>query len=252
VEKVEGTETSYLFDGGPVTREYGKMGKSLKNVVSPDDMYAAYGADTLRVYEMSMGPLDLSRPWETRAVVGSLRFLQRLWRNVVSEEAGEPVVADIEADEQTRKLTHRTIDTVRTDMTALRFNTAIARLIELNNHLTKLDAVPREVAEVLVLLVAPFAPHLAEELWSRLGHDRSLAYEPYPTADPALLVEETVTCVVQVDGKVRDRLEVPVSVDEDTLETLALASPAVQRVLGGKAVRTVVVRAPGLVNVVSG
>ena len=252
VEKVEGTETSYLFDGGPVTREYGKMGKSLKNVVSPDDMYAAYGADTLRVYEMSMGPLDLSRPWETRAVVGSLRFLQRLWRNVVSEETGEAVVADIEADEPTRKLTHRTIDTVRTDMTALRFNTAIARLIELNNHVTKLDAVPREVAGVLVLLVAPFAPHLAEELWSRLGHDRSLAYEPYPTADPALLVEETVTCVVQVDGKVRDRLEVPVSVDEDTLETLALASPAVQRVLGGKAVRTVVVRAPGLVNVVSG
>jgi leucyl-tRNA synthetase len=252
VEKVEGTETSYLYDGGPVTREYGKMGKSLKNVVSPDDMYAAYGADTLRVYEMSMGPLDLSRPWETRAVVGSLRFLQRLWRNVVSEETGEAVVADIEADEQTRKLTHRTTDTVRMDMTALRFNTAIARLIELNNHVTKLDAVPREVAEVLVLLVAPFAPHLAEELWSRLGHDRSLAYEPYPTADPALLVEETVTCVVQVDGKVRDRLEVPVSVDEDTLETLALASPAVQRVLGGKAVRTVVVRAPRLVNVVSG
>jgi leucyl-tRNA synthetase len=252
VEKVEGTETSYLYNGEPVTREYGKMGKSLKNMVSPDDMYAAYGADTLRVYEMSMGPLDLSRPWETRAVVGSLRFLQRLWRNVVSEETGEAVVADIEADEQTRKLTHRTTDTVRTDMTALRFNTAIARLIELNNHVTKLDAVPREVAEVLVLLVAPFAPHLAEELWSRLGHDRSLAHEPYPTADPALLVEETVTCVVQVDGKVRDRLEVPVSVDEDTLETLALASPAVQRVLGGKAVRTVVVRAPRLVNVVSG
>jgi leucyl-tRNA synthetase len=252
VEKVEGTETSYLYNGGPVTREYGKMGKSLKNMVSPDEMYAAYGADTLRVYEMSMGPLDLSRPWETRAVVGSLRFLQRLWRNVVSEETGEAVVADIEADEQTRKLTHRTTDTVRTDMTALRFNTAIARLIELNNHVTKLDAVPREVAEVLVLLVAPFAPHLAEELWSRLGHDRSLAYEPYPTADPAHLVEETVTCVVQVDGKVRDRLEVPVSVDEDTLETLALASPAVQRVLGGKAVRTVVVRAPRLVNVVSG
>jgi leucyl-tRNA synthetase len=252
VEKVEGTETSYLYNGEPVTREYGKMGKSLKNMVSPDEMYAAYGADTLRVYEMSMGPLDLSRPWETRAVVGSLRFLQRLWRNVVSEETGEAVVADIEADEQTRKLTHRTTDTVRTDMTALRFNTAIARLIELNNHVTKLDAVPREVAEVLVLLVAPFAPHLAEELWSRLGHDRSLAHEPYPTADPALLVEETVTCVVQVDGKVRDRLEVPVSVDEDTLETLALASPAVQRVLGGKAVRTVVVRAPRLVNVVSG
>ena len=252
VEKVDGTETTYFYDGEPVTREYGKMGKSLKNVVSPDDMYAAYGADTLRVYEMSMGPLDLSRPWETRAVVGSLRFLQRLWRNVVSEETGEVVVSDVEADEQTRKLLHRTVDTVRADMAALRFNTAIARLIELNNHVTKLDAVPHEVAEVLVLLVAPFAPHLAEELWSRLGHAGSLAYEPYPQADPAYLVEETVTCVVQVDGKVRDRLQVPVTVAEATLQDLALALPAVQRAIADKGVRTVVVRAPGLVNVVSG
>ena len=252
LEKVEATETTYLYDGLPVTREYGKMGKSLKNVVSPDDMYEAYGADTLRVYEMSMGPLDLSRPWETRAVVGSLRFLQRLWRNIVNEETGEPVVTDAAAVEETRQLLHRTIDAVRTDMTALRFNTAIARLIELNNHLTKLERVPREVAETLLLLVAPFAPHLAEELWSRLGHDRSLAYEPYPTADPALLVEETVTCVFQVDGKVRDRLKVPVTVDEDTLRALALASPAVQRVLAGRSVRNVVVRAPRLVNVVTG
>jgi leucyl-tRNA synthetase len=252
VEKVEGTETTYFYDGQPVTREYGKMGKSLKNVVSPDDMYAAYGADTLRVYEMSMGPLDLSRPWETRAVVGSLRFLQRLWRNVVSEDTGQLAVADVEAGERTRKLMHQTIDSVRVDMTALRFNTAIARLIELNNHVTKLDVVPREVAEVLVLLVAPFAPHLAEELWSRLDHDRSLAYEPYPQADPAYLVEETVTCVVQVDGKVRDRLEVSVTVDEDTLQELALASAAVQRAVADRGVRTIVVRAPGLVNVVSG
>jgi leucyl-tRNA synthetase len=251
-EKVEGTETTYFYDGLPVTREYGKMGKSLKNVVSPDDMYVAYGADTLRVYEMSMGPLDLSRPWETRAVVGSLRFLQRLWRNVVSEETGEPVVADIEPDEPTRKLLHQTIETVRADMTALRFNTAIARLIELNNHVTKLDTVPREVAEALVLLVAPFAPHLAEELWSRLGQAGSLAYEPYPQANPAYLVEETVTCVVQVDGKVRDRLEVPVTIAEDALQDRAMASPAVQRAIAGRGVRTVVVRAPGLVNVVSG
>jgi leucyl-tRNA synthetase len=252
VEQVEGAETSYLYDGVPVTREYGKMGKSLKNVVSPDDMYAAYGADTLRVYEMSMGPLDLSRPWETRAVVGSLRFLQRLWRNVVSEETGVPVVGDIEPDEKTRKLLHQTIDTVRSDMTALRFNTAIARLIELNNHVTKLAAVPREVAEVMTLLVAPFAPHLAEELWSRLGHVESIAYESYPQADPTYLVEETVTCVVQVDGKVRDRLEVPATVAAEALQDMALASPAVQRAIAGSGVRRVVVRAPGLVNVVSG
>jgi leucyl-tRNA synthetase len=226
------------------------MGKSLKNVVSPDEMYDAYGADTLRVYEMSMGPLDLSRPWETRAVVGSLRFLQRLWRNVLSEETGRPTVADDGPAEPTRRILHRTIEAVRTDMEALRFNTAIARLIELNNHCTKLATVPREVAEDLILLTAPFAPHVAEELWSRLGHAQSLAYQPFPEADPAYLVEETVVCVVQVAGKVRDRLEVSPSVDDDTLRRLALGSAAVQRALDGRGVRTVVVRAPRLVNVV--
>jgi leucyl-tRNA synthetase len=117
----------------PVTREWGKMGKSLKNAVSPDDMYDQYGADTLRLYEMATGPLDASRPWETRDVVGMYRFLQRLWRNVVDEESGECTVVDAPADDDTRKLLHRTIDTVRTEMDALRFNTAIAKLIELNN-----------------------------------------------------------------------------------------------------------------------
>jgi leucyl-tRNA synthetase len=250
VEEDPGHPGTYRWRGEPVDREYGKIGKSLKNVVSPDEMYDLYGADTLRVYEMSMGPLDVSRPWDTRAVVGSLRFLQRLWRNVLSEETGQPVVVDEPADDATLRILHRTIDAVRADMAALRFNTAIARLIELNNHLTKLPRVPREVAEPLVLLVAPFAPHAAEELWSRLGHRGTLAREPYPVADSTFLVEETVTCVVQVAGKVRDRLEVPPSVDEETLRRLALDSPAVRRALDGRGVRTVVVRAPKLVNVV--
>jgi leucyl-tRNA synthetase len=137
-------------------------------------------------------------------------------------------------------------------MSAMRFKTANARLIELNNHVTKLDGAPREVVEPLVLMVAPVAPHIAEELWQRLGHDESLAFAPFPEADPALLVEETVTCVVQVAGKVRDRLEVPPSADEDTLRTLALESEAVQRALGGRPVRKVVIRPPKLVNVVPG
>jgi leucyl-tRNA synthetase len=252
VEQVEGTQATYVYGGEVVNREYGKIGKSLKNVVSPDDMYEAYGADTFRVYEMSMGPLDVSRPWETRAVVGSQRFLQRLWRNVVSEDTGDTIVSDEPADDETRRILHRTIADVRTEMSAMRFNTAIARLIELNNHVTKLAAAPREVVEPLVLMVAPVAPHIAEELWQRLGHDESLAFAPFPEADPALLVEETVTCVVQVAGKVRDRLEVPPSSDEDTLRALALASEAVQRVLGGRPVRKVIVRPPRLVNVVPG
>ncbi|MFH5823557.1 leucine--tRNA ligase [Georgenia sp. AZ-5] len=243
-------EPTYTWNGEEVFREYGKMGKSLKNIVTPDEMYESYGADTFRVYEMSMGPLDVSRPWDTRAVVGSQRFLQRLWRNVVDERTGATTVVDAPADEATRRLVARTIADVETEMSAMRVNTAIAKMIVLNNHLTSLDAVPREAVEPLVLMLAPVAPHIAEELWSRLGHPESLAHEPFPTADPALLVEDTVTCVVQVAGKVRDRLEVPASIGEDDLKALALDSAAVLRTLGDKGVRTVIVRVPKLVNIV--
>jgi leucyl-tRNA synthetase len=250
VEDVVDGRPTYMWGGKPVNREYGKMGKSLKNMVTPDEMCDTYGADTFRVYEMSMGPLDQSRPWETRAVVGSHRFLQRLWRNVVDEETGELRVVDEPADDDTRRLLHRTIDRVRHDMENMSNNTAIARLIELNNHVVKRGTTHREVAEAMALMVAPLAPHLAEELWSRLGHSKSLAYEPFPTADPALLAVESVTCVLQVAGKVRDRIEVSPDVSDDELREKALASEAVQRALEGRAVRTVVVRAPRLANVV--
>jgi leucyl-tRNA synthetase len=248
--QVTGEGTSFSYNGAPVLREYGKIGKSLKNVVTPDEIFAAYGADTFRVYEMSMGPLDVSRPWETRAVVGAQRFLQRLWRIVVNEENGTTCVADRPMDDATRRLVHKGIDAVRGDLVELRVNTAIAKLIELTNALTKLDSVPREAAETLVLLTAPMAPHIAEELWQRLGHSETLTYAPYPQANPAFLVDETVTCVVQVQGKVRDRLQVPSTVADDDLRELALASERVQAALAGRGVRTVVVRAPKLVNVV--
>ena len=242
--------TGYAWKGEAVNREYGKMGKSLKNVVTPDEMYAEYGADTLRVYEMSMGPLDLSRPWETRAVVGAQRFLQRLWRNVVDEETGATTVVDDEPSTETLRLLHRTIADVAVDMAAMRVNTAIAKLIVLNNHLTTLDRVPRAAVEPLVLMTAPVAPHIAEELWSRLGHGDSLTYEAFPVADPAYLVEETVTCVLQVAGKVRGRAEVSPTATKEELEAIALADPGVQRALDGRGVRTVVVVPPKLVNVV--
>ncbi|MCU1433106.1 MAG: leucyl-tRNA synthetase [Actinotalea sp.] len=250
VEEDASVASGFTWQGGEVFREYGKIGKSLKNGVTPDEMYEAYGADTFRVYEMSMGPLDVSRPWDTRAAVGSQRFLQRLWRNVVDETTGEVTVSDEAPDAATLRLVHRTIHEVRTEMEAMRFNTAIARLIVLNNHLTTLPVVPRQAAETIVLLLAPLAPHITEELWERLGHPASLIREPYPQADPAQLVEDSVTCVVQVQGKVRDRLEVPPSIGEDELRELALATPGVQRALAGRDVRTVVVRAPRLVNVV--
>ncbi|MEI2765905.1 MAG: leucine--tRNA ligase [Dermatophilaceae bacterium] len=242
-------EPTFTWGGEPVTREFGKIGKSLKNVVSPDEMYQAYGADTFRVYEMSMGPLELSKPWETRAVVGSLRFLQRLWRNVVDETTGLLRVVDAETDPAVTALLHRTIAGVREDFEGLRFNTAIAKLIELNNAVTKLAAPPRSVMEPLVLMVAPLAPHLAEELWARLGHEGGVTRAPFPVSDPALATERTVTCVVQIQGKVRDRVEVPSDISADALRELVMTR---EKVIAATAagVRTVVVRPPTLVNVV--
>jgi leucyl-tRNA synthetase len=247
--EVYGGDPIYTWKGQPVNREYGKIGKSLKNVVSPDEMYEVFGADTFRVYEMGMGPLELSRPWETRAVVGAQRFLQRLWRNVIDEETGRVRISEAALDADTARIVHKTIDTVGRDYAGLSFNTAIARLIELNNALTKLDAVPREAAEKIVLMVAPLAPHIAEELWSRLGHEGTITYEPFPQPDAALLVEDRVTCVVQIKGKVRDRVEVPADISEDALRELVLALPKVVAATED-GVRTVIVRAPRLVNVV--
>ncbi|WP_432040619.1 leucine--tRNA ligase, partial [Streptomyces cucumeris] len=247
--EVEERDGAYWYEGEKVTRLLGKMGKSLKNAVTPDEICAEYGADTLRLYEMAMGPLDVSRPWDTRAVVGQYRLLQRLWRNVVDENTGEAVVVDAEPDEATLRALHKAIDGVRQDMVGLRFNTAIAKITELNNHVTKVREVPRQVAEGLVLLIAPLAPHIAEELWRKLGRTTSVVHEPFPAADPAYVVDETVTCVVQIKGKVKARLEVAPSVTEDELEKLALGDPAVVAALDGADIRKVIVRAPKLVNI---
>ena len=245
----EGEKATWTWQGQPVKREYGKMGKSLKNVVSPDEMYEAYGADTFRLYEMGMGPLAQSKPWETRAVVGSQRFLQRLWRNVVDEETGDLVTRDTDIDDDTLHALHKTIDAVTKDYEGLSFNTAIARLTEYNTVLTALKVVPRAAVEPLVLMVAPLAPHIAEELWYRLGHEQSLAHEPFPVADPELVTEDTITAVVQVRGKLRAQLEVPTSITEDELRELALAHPRIVKEIPN-GVRKVIVKAPKLVNVV--
>lgn len=241
----------YFHGEVELRREYGKMGKSLKNVVTPDFMCREYGADTFRVYEMSMGPLDVSRPWETRAVVGSYRFLQRVWRLVVDEQTGATRVTDAPLDEATHRLLHRVIDAVRTDLDNLRFNTAVAKLIELTNRATAIagsGGAPRAVAEPLLLMLSPFAPHLAEELWRRLGHPESLAYEPFPTADPSALVAEEVTYPVQVAGKVRARIQVTATASEAEVREAALA--AVADHLGGRDPRKVIVVPGRMVSVV--
>ncbi|MCX4449192.1 leucine--tRNA ligase [Streptomyces sp. NPDC058369] len=249
--EVEERDGAYYYQGEKVSRVLGKMGKSLKNAVTPDEICSEFGADTLRLYEMAMGPLDVSRPWDTRAVVGQYRLLQRLWRNIVDEETGEVTVVDSEPGEDTLRALHKAIDGVAGDMAGMRFNTAIAKVTELNNHLTKAGGpLPRPVAEALVLLVAPLAPHIAEELWRRLGHTESVVHQDFPVADPAYVVDETVTCVVQIKGKVKARLEISPSITDAELEALALADPAVVAALDGAGIRKVIVRAPKLVNIV--
>ncbi|MGA5300715.1 leucine--tRNA ligase [Nucisporomicrobium flavum] len=247
-EEVVERDGKYYYGDQEVAREYGKMGKSLKNVVTPDEMSEQYGADTFRVYEMAMGPLDVSRPWDTRAVVGSQRFLQRVWRLVIDEETGAIRVTDTPLDPKTRRALHQTIAGVREDMDELRFNTAIAKLIQLTNTLTPLQATSREAIEPLVLMMSPFAPHLAEELWRKLGHEDTCAYADYPVADPAQLVAESVTYPVQVNGKVRGRVEVAPDTAEDAVRAAALAEVA--DALAGREPRKVIVVPGRLVSVV--
>jgi leucyl-tRNA synthetase len=243
--------STFERNGQPVNREYGKMGKSLNNVVTPDEMCERFGADTFRMYEMGMGPMDMSRPWQTRDVVGSQRYLQRLWRLVVLESTGTTVVSDAEPDLDTLRLLHRTIDGVRADFAAMGYNTAIAKLIVLTNHLTKSAApVPRSVAEALVLMTAPLAPHIAEEMWARLGHPESLAHGPFPEADPALLVAEQVEYPVQVKGKVRARITADVDAATAELEAAALAEPRIIELLGGAPPRKVVVVPGKMISIV--
>lgn len=251
-DEVEGSEEDgFTWQGQPVNREFGKMGKSLKNIVTPDQMCADYGADTFRVYEMSMGPLDMSRPWDTRAVVGSQRFLQRLWRNIVDENTGALTVSDDAPDLATAKVLARTIHDVTVEYDNLRVNTAIAKMIVLNNHLTGLPRVPREAAEALVVMVAPIAPHIAEELWERLGHQGGIARATFPVVtDESLLAAEEVTCVVQVAGKVRAKVSVDPEISEADLQAKVLAEPAVVKLLDGREPKRVIVRAPKLVSLV--
>ena len=240
-DEVEGSlQQGFTHEEQPVTRELGKMGKSLKNSVTPDDMYASYGADTLRLYEMFMGPIHQDRPWETRSVVGSQRVLQRVWRNVVDEETGELRISDEPADDDLRRLLHRTIDGVRSDMEGLRFNTAIAKLTELNNELTRRGTgAPSEVADALARMLAPLVPHFAEEMWLRVhGADAgSVMQTEFPAADAALLVSDTIEVPVQVNGKLRGRVTLAVDADEETAVAAALAEPNVAAHVGGQQLR---------------
>ena len=250
--EVEEKDGKFFYNGAEVNREYGKMGKSLKNAVAPDDVVRDFGADTLRVYEMSMGPLDTSRPWATKDVVGAHRFLQRLWRLVVSEASGEVSVVDASLTEDDLKALHRTIAGVRDDYEHLRDNTVAAKLIEYVNYLTKTypSGAPRAAVEPLVQMVSPLAPHIAEELWSVLGHSETITFEPFPEFDEQWLVDDTVEVPVQINGKVKARIDVAVDASKDDLEAAALADERVADLVAGKNVVKVIAIPGRMVNLV--
>ncbi|MGH3239126.1 MAG: leucine--tRNA ligase [Spirillospora sp.] len=274
-QAADGTPT---HRGSPVTRRAGKMGKSLKNGVSPDDIYERYGADTLRLYEMAMGPLDTDRPWRTDDIVGVHRFLQRLWRSIVDEETGELHVAepgpdagpnaepdggpdseldvwpDGELDADTLRRLHQTITVVRSHFGGLRFNTAIARLMELTAHAAKLTAergaLPRALAEPLVLMIAPLAPHVTEELWSRLGHRESLIHAPFPEPDAEHAADRAVTIPVQINGKTRFTVDVPTGAGRDEIERILTRAPGHARYTGGMEIQRVIIVPGRIINIV--
>jgi leucyl-tRNA synthetase len=231
-----------------------KMSKSRGNVINPDRVVDQYGADSMRLYEMFMGPLEAVKPWSMRGVEGVYRFLSRVWRLYIDERNTDVVlstsVQDVAPDRDTLRKLHQTIQKVTEDLDGMRFNTAIAAMMELSNHLTKLTVKPRSVLEPFVLLLSPFAPHLAEELWRTIGHADTLAYEPWPKFDPALTKEDQIEVPVQVNGKLRARLSVPADIDEAGLKAAALADEQVQRFIGGKQVRKVIVVPGKLVNIV--
>jgi leucyl-tRNA synthetase len=227
-----------------------KMSKSRGNVIPVDVPVSEFGADTLRVFEMFMGPLDMVKPWSTRGAEGVYRFLGRVWRLYCDEE-GKLIVDASEPDAKLVKLLHYTIKRVGDDTDALKFNTAVSRMMEFVNEVTAQESRPRKLLEPFVLVLAPYAPHLAEELWEKLGHKQSLAYEPWPGYDPSLLKEDTVTIVLQVNGKLRDRASVPANAAQAELEKLALANERVKESLAGKQVKKVVVVPGKLVNIVA-
>ena len=256
-EVVGDADSGWRYHGQPVTRHTGKMGKSLKNAVSPDDIYEAYGADTLRMYEMAMGPLDVDRAWQPDDIVGVFRFLQRLWRNVIDETTGVARVSEagLASDEPLYRLLHQTIDAVGSQYGELRFNVAIARLTELNNAITRhvrdRGAAPRDAVEPLVRMVAPLAPHIAAELWERLGHDGQLDDVAFPVADADALVGSTMVLPVTVDGRRRGEIRVGRAAGDEEVRRAALALGPVARLVDEDRVARVI-HVPGkIVNIVT-
>jgi leucyl-tRNA synthetase len=226
----------FTLDASPdiqVLSQAFKMSKSRGNVVNPDQIIQSHGADALRLYEMFMGPLEAVKPWQTSGIEGVRRFLDRTWNLATN-------VTEDAADVETQKLVHKTIQKVTADIQGMRFNTAVSAMMILTNHLARLPKVPAQAARSIVLLVSPFAPHLAEELWQRLGGTKTLAYEPWPTFDPALVKDDVIEIGVQVNGKARASIQIPAEADEATAKGIALREPKILDLTAGKTIKKVI------------
>jgi leucyl-tRNA synthetase len=231
-----------------------KMSKSRGNVINPDDIVREYGADSLRLYEMFMGPLEATKPWSMHGVNGVRDFLGRAWRLIVDDHADavklNAAVSNEPANDEQRRVLHRTVKAVTDDIAKLSFNTAIARMMEFTNFFTKQDRRPRECMEPFVLLLSPFAPHIAEELWQALGHGETLAYVSWPRYDESLLADSTIELPVQINGKVRAKINVPAEADAATVLAIAKQEPRIAELIAGKQIVKEVVVPGRLVNIV--
>ncbi|MCF7954887.1 MAG: class I tRNA ligase family protein, partial [Phycisphaerae bacterium] len=245
--------TKLINQGMILGEDNQKMSKSRGNVVNPDDVVNDFGADSLRLYEMFMGPLEASKPWNMSGVEGVHRFLNKVWRAVVDADTGEvvPAIQDAQADEETLRLLHQTIKKVGGDVEGFAFNTAISQMMICINHIGKLKVRPKSVVEDFVKVLSPFAPHLCEELWQKLGASDQLAYHPWPQFDEELVKEKELELAVQVLGKIKDKIVVAADATEDDIKEKALASEKVQSAIEGKTIRKVIVIKSRLVNIVA-
>jgi leucyl-tRNA synthetase len=232
-----------------------KMSKARGNVVNPDVVVKEYGADSLRLYEMFMGPLEATKPWSMEGVNGVRGFLDRVWRMIVNERSEtlelSPSLKDVEPTAEQNRVLHKTIHGVTQDLERMAFNTAIAKMMEFTNYFLKCDVRPRAAMEKLVLLLAPLAPHIAEELSQLLGHDKTLAYEPWPAFDPAAVHEDSIEIPVQIKGKLRARIMAPVDASEADLERIARADPRIAELLAGQTLVKVITVKGRMVNFVT-
>ena len=250
-DEVNERDGQWFAGDKPVDQQIEKMSKSKFNVVNPDQVIDMYGADAMRLYEMFIGPLDIAKPWQMSGVAGVSRFLHRAWRMVTDDKDGlSDRICEIEPPANITRLVHKTIRSVGEDIEALRFNTAISKLMEMLNALTALERKPRSSVEAFVLLLAPFAPHICEELWALLGHDTSLAHATWPVFDPALADDEVREYAVQINGKLRHKVRAASGLAAADLIRTVRADPRVTGLLEGKQIVKEVAVPDRLVNFV--